>query len=134
MFGETRYFTIIPFGYENTIPQLAQYSDLIKLPKIINNFNKMPDFVLISEDKTSAYIVEVKYRHAVDTDEILKTASVSQETWEPVHLFVATKENFYFTPCNTIINRSGNMDLLDNSWVSNNIQSAYLKVLNEFMP
>jgi len=133
MFGETDYFTIIPFGYENTIPQLAQFHNLIKLPKIIKNFNNMPDFVLINKDKTSAYIVEVKYRNKLDTAEILKSAYESSKTWDPVYLFVATKDAFYFTPCNTIINRNGEMDLLDSTWVRSGIQKKYLILLNEFI-
>ena len=133
MFRETKYYTIIPFGYENTIPQLAQYHDLIKLPKIIENFNSMPDFVLINKEKTSAYIVEVKFRSKLDNTEILKAAYESSKSWNPVYLFVATKEKFYFTPCNTIKNRNGEMDILKNSWVSDVVQKRYLNVLNEFI-
>ncbi len=133
MFTETGYFTAIPFGYENTIPQLAQFHELIKIPKIINNFNRMPDFVLISEDKKSAYIVEVKYRSKIDKTEILKTVLESTRNWDPLFLFVATKDAFYLTACNNIINKDGDMEYLPHSWINETTQKKYLKVLNEFI-
>ncbi len=133
MFSEVGNFTVIPFGYENTIPELAQYHNLI-LPKVVSNFNKMPDFVLIKNDKSEAYLVEVKYRNTINYKEINDLALEAVKSWDPSFLFVATKNEFYYSPCNRIIINKGKMELLEDFLVPKEIQEKYIQILNGFMP
>jgi len=59
MFQEATTFTIIPLGYENIIPELAQYQHKVKNPTTLNNLRNVPDFLLISKDKDEVHLVEV---------------------------------------------------------------------------
>ena len=62
MFREAGKYTVIPFGYEKTFPELIQYSK--RLPgaqKVIDNIKNAPDFAIISNDRKRIYLVEVKY-------------------------------------------------------------------------
>ena len=133
MFSEIRKFTVIPFGYENTIPELAQYHKLI-LPKVVGNFNKMPDFVLVKDDKSEAYLVEVKFRSILDTNEVINICNDSLKSWDPSHLFIATREAFFYSPCNRILNNHGKIEPLNRSLVSEDLQISYLRILNSCIP
>ena len=55
--GDEEKYTIIPFGYEHTVPTLEQYRHLAEIPKIIDNIAGAPDFILISKDHTRIYLV-----------------------------------------------------------------------------
>src|SRR5262249_17675797 len=88
-------YTVIPFGYEQTVPTLAQYQHLAQIRQVMDNISDAPDFVLVSDDKTSVYLVEVKYRSAMHTDDIQGIASALLKRWDPSWLFVATPDGFY---------------------------------------
>jgi hypothetical protein len=132
MFSEVGNFTVIPFGYENTIPELAQYHNLI-LPKVVGNFNKMPDFVLIKGDKTEAYLVEIKYRSEIDIKEMYNIALETVKSWDPSFLFIATKGEFYYSPCNRIIINKGKLEPLGYGLVKKDLQEKYTQILSNFI-
>jgi len=44
------------------VPTLAQYRHLAEVQRVIDNIADAPDFVLISEDKSKIYLVDVKYQ------------------------------------------------------------------------
>jgi hypothetical protein len=53
--------TVIPFGYENTFPEIAQYANLANDKQAVEIIRSAPDFALFSHDKKEVYLVEVKY-------------------------------------------------------------------------
>lgn len=124
-------FTIIQFGYEHTIPTLAQYQHLAKVKEVIDNVRNAPDFILISNDKERVFLVEVKYRADINTEEIKKTAIDLLKKWDHSWLFVATPKCFFFSPCHQIVNE-GKIETLGETWVVKSLQADYLKLLNEF--
>ncbi|MBI3379453.1 hypothetical protein HY029_01715 [Candidatus Gottesmanbacteria bacterium] len=133
MFRESEEFTVIPIGYEHTIPELAQYQHHVQIKKVLDNIRSAPDFVLINKNKTEVFLVEVKYRETLLKTELLKIATEISEHWNPCWLFVASKTGFYFSPCHTIINAQGNIEVLSKSWVKDEIQEEYFKILPEFI-
>jgi len=62
MFADSGQFTILRSGYEYSLPELAQYTQLPAVEKYFENIRTTPDFILISNDRKRAFIVEVKYR------------------------------------------------------------------------
>jgi hypothetical protein len=122
---------VIPFGYEHTMPMLAQHQDKVEIKKIIQNISDAPDFVLISNDKTKIYLVEVKYQEHLDIEQIKKDAYKLRERWESPWLFVATPNGFKCATCKNILEKNFIVDLPE-SWVSKEIQSEFLKLLKEF--
>lgn len=134
MFRGSGRFTILKFGYENTSPELAQYQHLLKNNKILDKVRHAPDFLLITQDKTEAYFIEVKFRSTINHLQISETANQVLEQANPSWLFIATPKGFYFDPCNTIINNKGNINKLSESWIPFPIQKEYLALLNMFEP
>ena len=125
-------YTVIPFGYEHTMPTLAQYREkLAEVSKIIESISDAPDFALISEDKTKLFLVEVKYQSRLDIDILKSYAQKLAERWECPWLFVATSEGFYCGMCDWILKENRINDLSDN-WVAKEQQKKYLDLLNEF--
>jgi hypothetical protein len=124
-------YTVIPFGYEHTMPTLAQYQHLVEIEQVMKNISDAPDFALISEDKTKIYLVEVKYQNNLDLGYLREYAEKLLTRWNPSWLFVATPEGFFCAPCSSI-GKEGGISKLSSSWVDINHQVEYLKLLNEF--
>lgn len=133
MFREAGEFTVIQIGYEYTLPELSQYQHHFQVKKVIENIRSAPDFVLINKDKTQVFLVEVKYRHTLDSEDTNKHSEEILKRWDPSYLFIATPDKFYMDPCHTIQNNAGKIRELNESWVKIDIQKKYLEVLKEFI-
>ncbi len=131
MIREEDKYTVIPFGYEHTMPILAQYRHISEVPKVIDNISEAPDFALISEDKTKIYLVEVKYQKVLNMDEVKRHVEKLLSRWEAPWIFIATKDAFYCAPCSAVF-KNGNISELSENWVSKDRQLEYLKLLSEF--
>lgn len=133
MFRVSEEFIIIPLGYEHTTPILAQFQHHAQIKEVLANIRSAPDFALISQDKKSVFLVEVKYRNGFTHEDILEIAKETITRWNPCFIFVASKDNFYFSPCSSIINKNGEIESLRESWIKKEIQSNYLNLLKEFI-
>ena len=131
MIREEERYTVIPFGYEHTMPMLAQYQHLVEVKHIIKNITEAPDFALISEDKSKLFLVEVKYQHKLNTEDLIKYSNKLLDKWECPWLFVITPEGFYCGMCDWIIKEEKINELSEN-WVTKERQIEYLKLLKEF--
>ena len=131
MIREEGRYEIIPFGYEHTVPALAQYRHLVQVQKVIDNISDAPDFALISNDKSQVYMVEVKYRIGHSAEDIKDVAASILERWYPSWLFIATPQGFYCAPCSSIA-ETGKISPLSTNWVTAERQAEYLNLLNEF--
>lgn len=126
-------FTVIPFGYEYTIPELAQYQDLVKNSMVLSSIRRSPDFILIKNDKTKVYFVEVKYRKYLKKIDIFERSKEIVKYWPDTFLFLATQDCFYFDSCKEIVVNSGSMNKLNESIVPIQVQADYLSVLKDFI-
>lgn len=129
-------FTVIPFGYEKTTPELAQYGELIKNYETLKVIRQSPDFILIKNDKTEVHFVEVKYRREFNelvAKDIKESAESLLKYWSGAWLFVATQTGFYFDSGVEIIKNNGAMKRLDEKIITPEIQDKYLTVLKEFI-
>ncbi len=134
MFRDVGRFTILRFGYEYTLPELAQYQHLVEVKKVLDNIRNAPDFVVIEKNgdgKLNVFTVEVKYRSHVRSDEMREIAESTLKTWNPSWLFVATPAGFFFAPCSPIAN-SGEINPLSDNWVEPRIKAKYLELLRDF--
>jgi hypothetical protein len=123
-------YTVIPFGYEHTMPMLAQYQHLVKIKHVIDKIKGAPDFALISADKSEVYLVEVKYQAKDNIARIKKHAINLLARWDPSWIFVATPRGFYCGPCSAVAR--GRLAKLSPRWVESKRQERYLALLNEF--
>jgi hypothetical protein len=133
MFRASNQSTVLPLGYEHTTPILAQYQHLVKVQKVLENIRSAPDFALITQDKTQVYFVEVKYRQVFIKEEIHEIAKSLLTKWDPSYLFLATKEKFYFSPCNSIDINAGVMEELNERWIKADVHQEYFSLLHEFI-
>lgn len=133
MFSVSEEFSIIPIGYEYTVPELAQYQHHVHIQKVLQNLREAPDFSLISQDKTKVFLVEVKYRATLDKRQILEIANSLYPKWNPIFIFLATQDGFYFDSCKKIIENKGDMHTLSKNWVNENVEKQYLQVLKTFI-
>lgn len=134
MFKEEGRFTVIPFGYERVIPEIAQYSNEAKYKQVIDNIRSAPDFALVSHDKKQVFLVEVKYRTNLSqsSEKLLEIAKKIQEKWIMVWMFVCTPEGFYFGQTAKIIENS-KFTLMGEKWISKELQEKYLNLLKDFI-
>ena len=132
MFRESGEYTILRAGYEYTLPELAQYQHLAEVKAVIQNIRNAPDFVLISQDKTKVYLVEVKYCTNREPQKIKGIVEDILKVWNPSYLFVASPDGFFFEPCNTISQNDGKIGELYSNWATKEKQADYLKILKEF--
>jgi len=133
MFREQGGYTIIPFGYEYTVPQLSQVvSSNRQARKVIDNIKHAPDFALVSSDSQDVYLVEVKFRSEYSEKYAFDEATTQKERWDPSWLFYATIDGFYFDSCSSIIYRKGKAKKLSEKWIKKEYQNKNLELLREF--
>ncbi len=132
MFRECGKFTILPFGYEKTVPEVAQYQHVVEVQQVLDNIRHAPDFILITQDRSQVYLVEVKYRHLILEQDIKAIAEQVRQHWEVAWLFLATPQGFFFDSINRVIASGGKIPPLPNSWIDSETQKHYLSLLMEF--
>lgn len=133
MFRNSNNFTVIPFGYENTFPEIVQYANLANDKQVFETIRNAPDFALVSHDKRDVYLVEVKYRQNLTNEHIKEMAEKIHNRWKSVQLFIATPGGFFFGDCSEIILDKGKISSLDTKWVKQEFQIGYLKLLMSFI-
>ncbi len=133
MFRAMDKFTVIPFGYESTLPEIAQSSHLVEYKYVLDQIRTSPDFAIVSHDKTEVFLVEVKYFGIYNKEKIKIIAEKIHSKWKVVWLFIATPQAFYFDSCNRIIKNEGKMLELEPNWVTREIQANFLEVLKDFI-
>ena len=133
LFAEAGEFTITPFGYEHTIPALAQYHTDVEIKQVLDTIRKTPDFILMSQNKREVFLVEVKYRATRHTEDTVRIAEELSKRWHPAWLFIASPDGFYFDSCRNVINAKGEIPSLSTTWVATEIQEKYRVLLNEFL-
>ena len=132
MFRELGKFTILRFGYEYSLPELAQYQYLPAVKAVQDNIRNAPDFLLISQDRKEVYLVEVKYHRHLGSGFTLSDARKTYEHWDSAWLFIATLDGFYFGRCQEIIQNHGAIRPLDDKWVLPECREQYLDLLIDY--
>jgi hypothetical protein len=133
MFTRDEKFTVIPFGYENIVPEIMQYANSASNYGLLENVRNAPDFALISHERNEVFLVEVKYRNHIQEDKLKEIAEKIQNKWKQTILFLATPQGFYFDLCSEIIGNCGKIKVLPENWVSKEIQREYLELLTDFI-
>ena len=124
-------FTVLEFGYEKIIPDLLQYNRSHDNP-VIETLRSAPDFAIINTETKEVKLVEVKYRHKLDLNDIKSCAEKMHASWNPSYLFVATLEGFYFDEVSKIIQNNGSIGPLVHARIPSEVQAEYLKILCDF--
>jgi len=126
-------FTILGFGYEKVVPELAHMKKSKEAQKTLEVVRRAPDFAIINHETNKVHLIEVKYRSRLSALEVKRTAGKMKESWNPSYLFIATPKGFYFDSVEAVIEKEGKIDPLNHPKLSQRLQDGYLKLLNEFI-
>lgn len=133
MLNEVDAFTVLSFGYENVLPELAQIQGEVNADAAMEAIRRAPDFVVINNETHDVYLVEVKYRTRMSLGDNLKEADRMFRSWKPAFLFLATPHGFYFDSAKNIVHSKGEMKPLGNEYFSKELQEKYITLLKEFI-
>jgi hypothetical protein len=133
MFRDAGKYSVIPFGYENIMPELINCKTTGIAQRVKENISTAPDFALIlhDEEKEEIYLVEVKYRSRLNSEKLEELAETQNKRWHPSWIFLATPHDFYFDYCTNIINHHGEIAKLGHL-INGELQEKYLALLNKF--
>lgn len=133
MMKEAGKYTVIPIGYDTTVPDLTPYKRHAYVKKILDNLKAAPDFVLISADKTDVIVVEVLYMEHLDTEQLADKVHTIVRRWDPSYVFLVTQQGFYFDNCTQIRAENGLIKSLSESWIRMDLQHKYLDLVHDYV-
>jgi hypothetical protein len=133
MMQDTGKFSILPFGYEKTLPTLMNKQKDIQGNEAMDIIRRAPDFAVIENITHKVFLIEVKYLSTPNENTILDYATKIFDTWKPAYLFLATPNGFYFNKASDVVANNGRIDKLDDNDVPQTLQEEYLSLLNEFI-
>lgn len=133
MLRDSGKFTVLNFGYEKVLPELAQKQRSIEAEETMEIIRAAPDYAVINHESKEVHLIEVKYRtHKVDSN-ILKIAEHMLESWKTAHLFLATPDGFYSDDVAEIVKNNGVIQKLKHPYISTELQKKYIDLMMEFM-
>lgn len=130
---DTGYFTILAFGYENILPELAHRQNDVHAQETMEIIRRAPDFAVIDNESHEVYLVEVKYMMRPTVEKIIAASKRMFESWKPSYLFLATPEGFFFDKASDILEKKGIISPIDNPKIPKELQDKYREILNEFI-
>lgn len=133
MLRDTGRFTVLAFGYENVLPELARRQNDIHAQETMEIIRRAPDFAVIDNESHEVYLIEVKYMMHPRTEWILRDAERMFESWKPSYLFLATPNGFFFDRASVIVEGKGKISPLTHPHISTELQAKYVSLLNEFI-
>jgi len=134
MFRDAGGFTILAFGYESVLPELAHRQHDMQAEETMEIIRRAPDFAVINNKSHEVRLIEVKYMMNPDSSWILRDAQRMYESWKPSYLFLATPVGFFLNKAEHIVERKGVMDRLNDPQIPNELQEKYISLLNQFIP
>ncbi len=126
-------FTILAFGYESVLPELARRQHDMHVQETMEIIRRAPDFAVINNETHEVNLIEVKYMMNPEVEWILRDAKEMYNSWKPSYLFLATPKGFFFDKAKTIIEKDGIISPFIHPKISEELQSKYLSLLNEFI-
>lgn len=126
-------FTILAFGYESVLPELAHRQRDMQIEETMEIIRRAPDFAVINNESHDVHLIEVKYMMDYRADRILKAASLMYESWKPSYLFLATPDGFFFDKSSVIVENKGVISKLNHPMIPQELQDKYTSLLNELI-
>ncbi|MES2749496.1 MAG: hypothetical protein V4606_03820 [Patescibacteria group bacterium] len=134
MIRSTGVHTILEFGYEKTLPSLAQMHPRSESSaETMEIIKRAPDFTIINHKSKEVHLIEVKYMKEVKPAVVMRAARNIEKSWKQAALFVASPTGFYFDQIDKIIKNKGQISEFKHNNITPKTQKEYLKLLNEFI-
>ena len=127
-------YTILEFGYEKTLPSLAQmHPKSPSTAKTMEIIKTAPDFTIINHKSHEVHLIEVKYMGTVTNSKVMSAAKKIQKSWKRAALFIASPDGFYFDTVEDIIKNKGVISEFNHPKITKKAQGQYLELVNEFI-
>lgn len=133
MIHNTKGYTILEFGYEKVVRQLAKERKSEEAKDTIEIIRRAPDFAIINEETHDISLIEVKYMNNPTSQRVLAAAQDIKKSWKKSCLFVASPNGFYFDTVDNIIQNKGSIRPFTHKMISEITQKRYLEIMNEFI-
>jgi Holliday junction resolvase-like predicted endonuclease len=134
MIRSTDAYTILEFGYEKTLPSLAQMHP--KSPataETMEIIKRAPDFTIINHKSKEVHLIEVKYMNKISKSRVMKSARAIEKSWKRAALFIASPDGFYFGTVEDVISVKGEIKPFRHPKINAKVQAQYIELLNEFI-
>jgi hypothetical protein len=133
MIHSTKGYTILEFGYEKVVRQLAKERKNENAKSTIEIIRRAPDFAVINENTHEITLIEVKYMNDPKSARVLRAAKDIKKSWKKASLFVASPDGFYYDSVDDIIANKGSIQDFKHSSIPTKKMSQFLDLLNEFI-
>lgn len=133
MLRDTDGFTVLSFGYEKVLPELAHQQQTIKAKETMEIIRTAPDYAVINHATKEVSLIEVKYRSHLYEEDVLKLALRMQESWKTAHLFIATPEGFFSDEVQDIVINRGKIAPLNHGQIPEELQKKYIGLMMQFL-
>lgn len=133
MIQNTKGYTVLEFGYEKVVHQLAKAPKSADAKAMIEIVRKAPDYAIVNEDTHNVTLVEIKYMAKRTNGKVNAIAKDIERSWRHAALFIATPEGFYFDTVATIITNKGLIKEFSHTKIQPKLISQYVSMLNEFI-
>ena len=131
MFHETNMYVVTSCGTEMIISEMASIEKSEDLKKEVTRLHERPQLSVSNIISGAHYLVKVKYRENPTPQMIFAIAEEVAVLWPTTYLCLVTPIGFFFDSCADILERGGDIALIDASLISPEIQDKYLKVVND---
>lgn len=133
MIHNTKGYTVLEFGYEKVVHQLAKAPKSEDARAMIEIVRKAPDYAIVNEDTHMVTLVEVKYMAKRTNGKVHAIAKEIERNWRHAALFIATPEGFFFDQVDTIIKNKGAIKSFTHGKIPAKVVDQYVAMLNEFI-
>ena len=133
MLRETENFTILSFGYESVLPELASRQSVIRSEETMEIIRRAPDFAVINNENHEVHLIEVKYMKHITAEKVYQSAKLIYESWKPSYLFICTPEGFFYDRVKDIVEKKGKITPFGYAYISEEAQKKYTSLLNKFI-
>ena len=133
MLRDSDSFTVLSFGYEKVLPELASKQHTIKTKETMEIIRTAPDYAVINHLTKEVHLIEVKFRAHINEENIFKSALRMLDSWKTAHLFLATPKGFYSDEVQEIVENRGKIRPLEHRQIPKELQDKYTNLLMEFL-
>lgn len=133
MIHNTKGYTVLEFGYEKVVHQLAKAPKSEDAKAMIEIVRKAPDYAIVNEDTHNVTLVEIKYMAKRTNGKVNAIAKEIEKSWRHAALFIATPDGFFFDQVDTIIANQGAIKPFHHAKIQPKLIEQYLAMLNEFI-
>jgi hypothetical protein len=133
MIHNTKGYTVLEFGYEKTVHQLAKAPKSEDARAMIEIVRKAPDYAIVNEESHNVTLVEIKYMAKRTNGKVNAIAKEIEKSWRHAVLFIATPDGFYFDQVETIIKNNGVIKPFSHAKIPTKVIAQYQVMLNEFI-